>query len=106
MSAGIGQITPPEPLLPIPEEPEAMKATLRVAIGEDPIDGKRLAVEELASVLYAAWVGELTAMGVDERRFSIAISGASNEVWLWVMGDRPFDQLAASLGGRVLRRIA
>jgi len=106
MTASIGPITPPEPALPIPEEPEAVKATLRVAVGEDPVGGRTVAVAEMATLLWQAWAGELAAMGVDDSTFSAVVVGAGNEVWLWVMGDRPYDQLVTSIAGRTIRRLA
>jgi hypothetical protein len=56
-------------------------------------------------MLWEAWAEELTAMGVTSPGFSTVVAGAANEVWLWVMGDRPYDQLAVSLAGRTIRRL-
>jgi hypothetical protein len=83
-----------------------MKAGLRKAVGEDPVAGRAAAINEVAIYLWSAWSEELSAMGVDEPGFSSVLAGAGSEIWLWVMGDRPYDQLAASLAGRILRRLA
>jgi hypothetical protein len=55
-------------------------------------------------MLWRDWEEELVPAGVDETAFDEIVAGATNEVWLWVMGDRPYDQLVASIAGRTIRR--
>jgi hypothetical protein len=93
-------------LLGTPEEPLETKAFLRAAVGEDAVAGRGAALAKVTELLWEAWEDSLAPFGVDEKRFASIVAGATNEVWLWVMGDRPYDQLVASLAGRTTRRTA
>jgi hypothetical protein len=105
MSALAEPDAPSSPQLLVPEEPVEKKAILRAAVGEDPIAGRAVALHEVAAMLWLAWSEELSPFGLDEAGFAEIVAGATNEVWLWVMGDRPYDQLVATLAGRTLRRL-
>jgi len=104
MTAEVEPDAPTQPLLLIPNEPLEVKARLRVAVGEDPVEGREAAVSEVGALLWDEWEEALVAVRMDEERFASIVAGATNEVWLWVMGDRPFEQLVASLAGRTIRR--
>jgi hypothetical protein len=92
------------PALAIPDEPLELKALLRAGVGEDPVAGRVEALAQVAAMLWHDWAGLLSASGMEEVTFTSIVAGATNEVWLWVMGDRPFDQLVTSIAGRTLRR--
>ena len=106
MTAEVEPDSPSRPALGIPEEPLEIKALLRAAVGEDPVAGREAALANVTELLFDAWQDSLAPFGVDEVRFASIVAGATNEVWLWVMGDRPYDQLVASLAGRTIRRTA
>jgi hypothetical protein len=105
MTAELEADSPVEPALAIPDEPLQQKALLRAAAGEDPVAGRVVALAEIAAMFWRDWKEALAPLGMDEESFASIIAGATNEVWLWVMGDRPFDQLVASIAGRTIRRI-
>lgn len=92
------------PVLVIPEEPLDAKVRLRAFVGEDPVAGRAAAVGKVTDLLWDEWKEVLVPFGVDAERFSSVVVGATHEVWLWVMGDRPYDQLVASVIGRTVRR--
>jgi hypothetical protein len=104
MTAAVEPDSSQLPALAIPDEPLELKALLRVAVGEDPVVGRVAALTEVAAMLWSDWEEALVAIGMDEASFDSIIGGATNEVWLWVMGDRPYDQLVVSIAGRTLRR--
>jgi hypothetical protein len=104
MSAEVEPDSTSQPAFDLPEEPLEVKVLLRAGVGEDPVAGRAAAVAKVAELLFDAWRETLAGLAVDEERFASVVTGASNEVWLWVMGDRPYDQLVASLAGRTIRR--
>jgi hypothetical protein len=104
MTAEVEEDSPSKPALSIPDEPVELKSFLRTAVGEDPPAGRVVALAEVAAMFWRDWEAALAPFGMDEETFDSVIAGATNEVWLWVMGDRPFDQLVASVAGRTLRR--
>jgi hypothetical protein len=105
MTAPLEADSPSKPALSVPDEPLEQKARLRTAAGEDPVAGRLLALAEVAAIFWRHWKEALAPFGMDEESFASIVAGATNEVWLWVMGDRPFDQLVASIAGRTIRRI-
>jgi hypothetical protein len=104
MTAEVEADASSKPALPVPDEPLELKTLLRAAVGEDPPAGRVVALAEVAALLWRDWEGALVPAGVDETAFDEIVAGATNEVWLWVMGDRPYDQLVASIAGRTIRR--
>lgn len=86
------------------EEPAALRVDLRRGAGENPAVGKAAAVDAVTELFWSEWGGVLLARGVDRTGFHVVVEGADHEVWLWLMGDRPYDQLVAAIAGRVLRR--
>jgi hypothetical protein len=104
MTAEVEPDASSKPALAIPDEPLELKTLLRAAVGEDPPAGRVVALAEVAALLWRDWEEVLVPAGVDEPAFDEIVAGATNEVWLWVMGDRPYDQLVASIAGRTIRR--
>jgi len=88
----------------VSNEPLELRAELRRGAGESPTVGKDAAVRAVAELLWRSWDGEFMPLGVDAVSFCRVVQGADHEVWLWVMGDRPYEQLVATIAGRVLRR--
>ena len=90
-----------------PEQPHEMRAETRTLIERDPEEGIRLvnAGHPLADLLWEEWGTELAETGMDHERFLEIIRGYSTEIWLWVMGERPWEHCVAGLRGRLLRRL-
>lgn len=86
------------------EEPVELRIGLRRESGENPAAGKAASVDAVSATLWSSWSDELVPRGVDTVGFRAVVEGADHEVWLWVMGDRPYAQLVATIAGRVLRR--
>ena len=86
------------------DDPGELRATLRSAIGEHPAAGLDAAVAAVSDLLFARWELELVPRGLDAGAFSRIVAGISHEIWLWLMGDRPYQQLSAAIAGRALRR--
>jgi hypothetical protein len=104
MTAEVEPDSSSTPALAIPEEPLELKALLRAGVGEDPVAGREVALAEVTAMLWRDWEAALTPFGMDEAGFVSIVAGATHEVWLWVMGDRPYDQLVTSIAGRTIRR--
>ena len=95
-----------ERLIPL-EEPLKPRAETRELIEDSPEEGMRLvnAGQPLADLLWEEWGAALYEAGMDRERFDEITRGYSGEIWLWVMGERPWDHCVAGLAGRVLRRL-
>ena len=56
----------------------------------------------------AQWLWErwriLESAGVDRARFVAIVTGYRREIWLWLMGERTWDQCCSGLIGRIDRR--
>ncbi len=95
------------PLLPLPDEPRALKTVTRTLVEQSPAAGLRLvtAGEWIADPLWDRWGPTLAARGLDRDRFLAIVAGYGNELRLWVMGERPWQHCVEGLAGRVLRRL-
>jgi hypothetical protein len=89
------------------EEPLKRRAETRALIEGDPEEGLRLVNEgqPLADLLWEEWGTELESAGMDRERFHEIARGYSSEIWLWAMGERPWEHCVVGLAGRVLRRL-
>ncbi len=58
----------------------------------------------------AAWLWErwriLESAGMDRSRFFEVVASYHRELWLWLMGERTWQQCCSGLIGRIERRIA
>ena len=59
----------------------------------------------VADLLWWEWGDALEPVGMDYDRFLEISRGYSDELRLWVFGERIWDHCAAGLAGRVLRRL-
>lgn len=91
--------------LPGIAEPLRMKADLRRLAGEDPSAARAAIVRRLSRVLWQHWRPALLGRGGRAGLVRGQVTALGYETWLWVMGDRPWDQLASALAGRVERRL-
>lgn len=81
-----------------------MRTELRALAALDPAHARSEAVNRLSTALWSSWRPVLSAAGMTAPAFRNAIAGAALEIWLWVVGERTFDQLLDGLIGRTLRR--
>ncbi len=102
-----GQV--PAPLAPLrlhlPDEPAGRREDWRAAV----LAGTDLADvvggdDGIASWLWARW-STLAAHGMAEPAFSAVVVDYQRELWLWLTGDRLWEQCCAGLIGRVGRRL-
>lgn len=96
---------PPE--LPLPEEPVELRRRTRALAQEAPERAAALidAAEWIADPLWARWGELLEPAGMSRARFCEVAAGYRRELWLWVMGERTWEQSAGGLAGRVRRRL-
>lgn len=88
-----------------PEEPPALRAELRRLAGERPARARDEVARRLAALLWECWAPALREAGAGHELVRDQVGASAYETWLWVMGDRRFEDLADSLAGRVARRI-
>ena len=92
--------------LPAVEEPVALRLTLRSELlgGSDWVDrfGPHLGLGE---IIWSAWGDLLAPAGMSFEELAPVLGNYRREIWFWVLGDRRWDQVAAGLAGRVLRRL-
>lgn len=95
-------------ILPIPEEPQALRAVVRTLLDQAPEQGLPLVLKGtwIADPLWERWGQALTQRGMDREAFGEIVSGYANELRLWVVGERPWEQVASGLAGRVSRRLS
>jgi len=89
-----------------PDEPVEMRVALRDAIlnGSDWRDG--FADDICVGVwLWERWRPALEPAGMDRERFVDVIVAYRREVWLWLVGERTWEQMIIGLAGRVGRRV-
>ncbi len=93
--------------LPLREEPVEVRAETRALLEELPEEGSHLIGEAafVADLLWDDWREDLEPAGMTYERFIGISRGYSDELRLWVVGERPWDHCAAGLAGRVRRRL-
>jgi hypothetical protein len=87
------------------EEPGALRQKLRNLARNDPEFAQSEAIRLFSAWLWRRWRPELTPFGYTPRELRALLGGDRRELWLWLMGDRPFAQLAQGVAGRVTRRL-
>lgn len=90
----------------MPPEPAALADRVRAHVLADPASWPRVAGDGtwVAAELWPRWAAELGRRGVTPEALAEAAAGYRQELWLWLMGERPWPHVAAALGGRALRR--
>ena len=93
--------------LPLPQEPSELKARTRELVERSPRDGLRVVAEGrfLADALWPTWGVCLTGAGMSYDAFLGVVRSYGGEIRLWVMGERPWEDCASGVAGRVSRRI-
>jgi len=104
----VSTVTPlPEVELALPPEPIYLRARTRTLAEQDPAaaiamlgDG-----EWILAQLWDRWGTALEPVGIGRERLRQIAVDYRRELWLWVMGERTWDQCAGGLLGRVQRRV-
>ena len=93
--------------LPLPGEPARIKAETRALLEESPEEGARVVEDAtfVAGPLWEGWGETLEGLGMDRARFLQIARGYSDELRLWVVGERPWNHCVSGLAGRVRRRL-
>ncbi|MGH9298755.1 MAG: hypothetical protein ACRDZT_02435 [Acidimicrobiales bacterium] len=85
--------------------PERVLAELRDLAASRPAEARLQASHRLADHVFSSSEGVLRAAGISAEDVRSAFSGAGREIWLFVVGDRGWGQLAPALTGRLARRL-
>jgi hypothetical protein len=92
------------PRLHVPSEPAEKSAWYRAVL-----DGAALADVVDGECGVAAWLWErwrvLASAGLDRAAFGAVVSTYRRELWLWLAGERTWEQCCSGLLGRLDRRI-
>jgi hypothetical protein len=91
--------------LEVPEEPTELRDRLRLAVLDD--GGWHHGVGDDHSVdtwLWSRWQAVLEPAGMARQEFGDIVASTRREQWLWLHGDRRWEQYASGLAGRVARR--
>jgi hypothetical protein len=92
--------------LVLPPEPGGLRAGTRTLAQQDPAAAIALLAggEWVLDPLWAAWGAVLEPAGMSRDRLREIAVEYRRELWLWVMGERTWEQCAGGLLGRVRRR--
>jgi hypothetical protein len=91
--------------LHLPDEPVGRRNRWREAV----LGGKDLSEvlggsDGVVAWLWARW-STLAVHGMDEPAFSSVVANYRRELWLWLTGDRTWEQCCSGLIGRLGRRL-
>jgi len=94
------------PRLELPDEPMDLKIGLRDAL----LDGQNWRAGFSDDICIGLWVWSrwqpaLEPEGLSREDFVDVVVADQRELWLWLMGERPWIQFLAALAGRVVRRL-
>jgi hypothetical protein len=92
--------------LDYPDEPVEMGTALRDALlaGADWREGFTDDIC-IGVWLWERWRSALEPVGMGREAFVDVVVGYRRELWLWLMGERGWDQVVTGLAGRVARRL-
>ncbi len=87
-------------------EPTEMRDGLRTAI-LDGADWREGFTNDICIgvFLWERWRPALEPAGMDREAFVDVVVGYGRELWLWLMGERQWDEFIVGLAGRVRRRL-
>jgi len=94
------------PSLEFPEEPEDLRVGLRDALlaGGDWREGFSDDIC-IGVLLWSLWQPVLEPAGCSREEFVDIVKADRRELWLWLLGDRRWEQYVSGLAGRVIRRL-
>lgn len=89
-----------------PEEPVDMRTALRDTLLQG-VDWREGFADDICVGLWLweLWRPALEPAGMDREAFIDVVVDYGREVWLWLMGERTWDQMVDGLAGRVARRL-
>jgi hypothetical protein len=90
--------------LKILEEPVGLLTELRAVALREPAAARSAAPIELSAYARSVWADQLEGLGVAPAVVTHVFATFRREIWLWLEGDRRWDQLAGHLAARVARR--
>jgi hypothetical protein len=98
-------VSPERPRLHVPSEPVAQRAAWYEAV----LGGQELAEVVADESGIAAWFWErwrvLARVGLDRVAFGKIVDAYRREIWLWLAGERTWEQCCSGLLGRLERRL-
>ena len=100
---GEARVSPPDELV-LPVEPLRLKCRLRRLLGEEPERARTQIPRSLARSLARSWRDPLASRGCRPADLSALLLAYGREEWLWVIGDRTWQQTVEGLRGRIVRR--
>jgi hypothetical protein len=86
------------------DEPAGVLSELRAIVATEPAAARSLAPRLLSDYAIDVWADQLEVLGVPGAVVTSAFATFRREIWLWLEGDRRWDQLSGHLSARVLRR--
>ena len=88
------------------DEPTEMRQGLRQALleGADWREGFSSDIC-IGVLLWERWRPALEPAGMDREAFVGVVEGYGRELWLWLMGERRWEQFLEGLTGRIRRRL-
>jgi hypothetical protein len=94
------------PRLELPDEPVDIKVGLRDALleGQNWRDGFSDDIC-IGLWLWGRWQPALEPDGMSREEFVDTVIANRRELWLWLIGDRQWDQFITGLAGRISRRL-
>ena len=101
-----GALDTAAPVLELPREPEDLRVGLRDAL----LDGGdwRAGFSDDICVgvwLWSRWQPVLEPGGCSREEFVDIVVANRRELWLWLLGERRWEQYVTGLAGRVVRRM-
>ena len=96
-----GSVGLERPQLHLPDEPSGHKA----AWWEQIADGRPFSevLSEVGEWFWARW-RIVERAGIDRDAFAAVVRGYARELWLWLAGERTWEQCCSGLLGRIGRR--
>ena len=92
--------------LEVLDEPVEMRDGLRQALLEGADWREGFGTDICIGVfLWERWRPALEPAGMDREAFVDVVVGYGRELWLWLMGERRWEQFLEGLGGRIRRRL-
>ncbi len=87
------------------EEPLQLRADMRVLAALAPAQVRPHLAAEVAALI-AAQLGPAGGVVAPSDELVAICAGYERELWLWVVGERKWNQCASGLSGRLARRAA
>jgi hypothetical protein len=108
MTASTTEATSERAELSVPEEPVAVRNRLRDLAQNAPTRAITVIAdgEAIADPLWAAWGVWFFQQNADRAALTRILASYQRELWLWIAGERTWQQCAEGLAGRIKRRLA